>query len=542
MRIKQEHKVIILAVAGGVFLWLMDAILDKFDKFPNEPFLKVLLLDAPSHEFWIRPIFVLSFTIFGLLIAFYMQKGRFSEGRYRHLFASINDIVLVKPFTQQIETEKFLEANPVASQKLGYTKEELLQLSVKDLVDPEKLYQLQEFTETLRACGHICFETALVTKAGEAIPAEVSSHVIKFNGKSSVLSIARDISERKKSEAEIRRLASFPQLNPNPVLEVDTTGAITFTNEACLETVKKLGETPEAFLPGDMADILQAAVQDGGGQFRREVEIKGAWFSEFIYFTPQFNVARIFPIEITGRRKAEECLRDSECQLRILTTRLLEVQEDERSRIAKEMHDELGQSLMLLKLQLSSVMDHLRKDQRKLRQECSFMLNDVDALIENIRRLITDLSPTVLEELGLAAAIKLLLEEFAKHYNIDASMVNFDDIDNLFPAPVRLGIYRIFQESLTNIGKHAKATRVSASIQKMGQQVSFLIKDNGQGFNLEGILGQENRTKGTGLSTMIERARLAGGQLDINSRVGAGTEIAFTIPARVEKETENGHL
>ena len=542
MRINKEHKVVILTVLAGVSLWLMDAFLDKFDKYPEEPFLKVLFLDTPSHEFWLRPIFVLSFTLFGLLIAFYMQKGRFSEGRYRHLFASINDIVLVKPFTRQTETEKILEANPVASQKLGYSKEELLQLSLKDLIAPEKLPQLLGLIETLRANGHICFETALVTKAGETMPTEVRSHLIDFNGKPCVLCIGRDISDRQKSEAEIRRLASFPQLNPNPVLEVDTTGAITFANEACLETVKKMGKAPEAFLPGDMADILHAAVQGGGGQFRREVEIKGAWFSEFIYFTPQFNVARIFPIEITGRRKAEECLRDSERQLRILTARLLEVQEDERSRIAKEMHDELGQSLLLLKLQLSSVMDHLRKDQRQLRQECFYMLNDVDALIENIRRLITDLSPTVLEEVGLTAAIRLLLEEFAKHYNIEADMANSDDIDQLFPPPVRLGIYRIFQESFTNIGKHAEATRVSASIKKMGQQVSFLIKDNGQGFNLEGILGQENRTKGTGLVTMIERARVAGGQLEINSRVGAGTEIAFMIPARVEREAENGHL
>ncbi|MCX5888466.1 MAG: ATP-binding protein [Deltaproteobacteria bacterium] len=100
----------------------------------------------------------------------------------------------------------------------------------------------------------------------------------------------------------------------------------------------------------------------------------------------------------------------------------------------------------------------------------------------------------------------------------------------------------MFQESFTNIGKHAKATQVSVSIKKMGQQVSFLIKDNGQGFNPAGILGQENRTKGTGLFTMIERARLGGGQLDINSRVGAGTEIALMIPARVEREAENGHL
>lgn len=444
MKINRERQIIILSFIAGLFMWLMDALLDKFHKFPEEPFLKVLLHDAPNHEFLMRPIFLISFTLFGVLIASYMKKVKQSENRYRYLFDNMNDMIMVRPFVQQSQNEKYNEVNRVTSQRLGYTREELLGLAPVNLVAPEELPQFPKIIEKLRAEGHILFETALVTKKGTMMPVEMHSGLIDFNGTPSVLCIVRDITERKRIETE--------------------------------------------------------------------------------------------------RRKAEACLRESEGQLRSLTTRLLVVQEEERGRIAKEMHDELGQALMLLKLQLSSVMDHLRKDQRKLGQECAYMLNEVDALIENIRRLIQDLSPTVLEELGLTAAIKLLLEEFAKHYDIEADTVKFDDIDQLFPPPVRLGIYRIFQESFTNIGKHAKATQVSVSVRETGQQVSFLIKDNGQGFNLAGILGQENRTNGTGLFAMIERARLAGGQLVVNSRVGAGTEIALTVPARAEKEAGNGHL
>lgn len=521
-------------------MWLMDAFLDKFDKYPNEPFVKVLLLDTPSHEFWLRPIFVLSFTIFGLLIAYYMQRGRLLEGRYHHLSDSINDIILVKPFTSRIEKEKFLEVNPIASQKLGYAKEELLQMSMAELVDPKRLPEFPRIAETLRARGRISYETDLLTKGGSTIPTEVSSHVIDFNGTPCVFCVMRDISERKQNESEILRLASFPRLNPNPILEVDLNGAITFANEACQETAKKLGATAEAFLPGDMKEILQIASRQGGGQFRREVKIADSLFSEFIYYTPQFNMARLYPLEITDHFKAENCLRESERQLRLLTARLLEVQEGERSRISKELHDELGQALMFLKLELSSVMDHLRKDQGQLRHKCADILVSVDVLIENIRRLITDFSPAALEELGLTSAIKLLLEEFAKHYNINADTVNFDNIDQLFPPPVRLGIYRIFQESLTNIGKHAKATQVSSTITNQGQQVLFSIKDNGRGFNLEKLNLPENRPKGIGLETMIERVRLAGGQMDIKSQPGAGTEITFTVPVRLEEESENG--
>jgi PAS domain S-box-containing protein len=432
MKINRERKIIVVSLCAGLIMWLMDALLDKFHKFPKEPFLQVLLHDAPNHEFMMRPIFLVAFTLFGVLIAFYMKKVDQSENRYRYLFDNINDMIMVRPFVQQSPNEKYNETNPVTSQRLGYTREELLRLAPVNLIAPEELPQFLKIMERLRADGHILFETALVTKEGTTMPVEMHSRLIDFNGTPSVLCIVRDVTERKRIEVE--------------------------------------------------------------------------------------------------HRKAEECLRKSEGQLRSLTTRLLEVQEEERGRITKELHDELGQSLMLLKLQLSSVMDHLRKDQRKLSQECSYMLNEVDDLIENIRRLITDMSPTVLEDLGLSGAIKLLLEEFAKHYNIEADIVNFNDIDQLFSPQLRLGIYRIFQESFTNIGKHAKATQVSVRIKKMGRQVSFFIKDNGQGFNPEEILGPENRAKGTGLVTMIERARLGGGQLEINSRVGAGTEIALMIP------------
>lgn len=119
-------------------------------------------------------------------------------------------------------------------------------------------------------------------------------------------------------------------------------------------------------------------------------------------------------------------------------------------------------------------MERLRKDQGRLRQECAHILKTVDTLIENIRRLIRDLSPAVLEELGLTSAIKLLLEEFDSHYHIDLSSVDIEDIDHLFPAPVQLAIYRVFQEAFTNIGKHARATQVSVLTQPRGRS-SFIL-------------------------------------------------------------------
>jgi signal transduction histidine kinase len=169
-------------------------------------------------------------------------------------------------------------------------------------------------------------------------------------------------------------------------------------------------------------------------------------------------------------------------------------------------------------------------------------LAHVDTVIDNIRRLIRDLSPASLEELGLTSAIKLLLEEFAKHYNISLGPVNFADIDQLFPAPVRLGIFRIFQEALTNIGKHAQATQVSCSCEKIDHAVLFSITDNGLGFKVTDYQTRQNGIKGIGLSTMMERARLAGGKLEIRSHNASGTEITFVIPTELGRGNESATL
>jgi PAS domain S-box-containing protein len=542
VRIKQEHKVITISFLGGVCLWIGDALLENLERLHQVSFINILFYDPPSYSYLLRPIFLISFTLFGFLIASYMKKEKQSEGRYRYLFDSINDIVMVRPFIQQSVREKFIEANPLASKKLGYTREELLQLTPADLIEPDRLPNFAAVTSRLHLGGHAIFETAWLTKEGRPIHLEVNSHVIDFNGTPSILCIARDITERKQREEEIARLASFPQLNPNPILEVDASGAITYCNDATREVAKKLGEHIEAFLPKDLPEILQAADRLGEIKFYRELEIKGVLFSEFIYLAPQFNVARIFPVDITEHRNAEESLRESERQLRSLASRLLEVQEEERGRITKELHDELGQSLLFLKLQMSAVMHHLRKDQEKLRQECAQILAHVDTVIDNIRRLIRDLSPASLEELGLTSAIKLLLEEFAKHYNISLGPVNFADIDQLFPAPVRLGIFRIFQEALTNIGKHAQATQVSCSCEKIDHAVLFSITDNGLGFKVTDYQTRQNGIKGIGLSTMMERARLAGGKLEIRSHNASGTEITFVIPTELGRGNESATL
>ncbi len=234
--------------------------------------------------------------------------------------------------------------------------------------------------------------------------------------------------------------------------------------------------------------------------------------------------------DITKSKEREKALQESEEQLHFLSSRLLIVQEQERSRISKELHDELGQALMVTKYQISAIESKLSKGNKQLRADCKYLLDYLEEVIEKVRRLSWDLSPAALEQFGLSTALKNLLEEFGKYIEIQWVPEEMAEIDGLFPPLADLNIYRIFQESLTNIARHGEASRVSISIAVQPGQVDFLVEDNGKGFDLQKPEEPAPWGSGIGLASMKERARLVGGSLQILSRPGAGTKISFSIP------------
>jgi PAS domain S-box-containing protein len=238
--------------------------------------------------------------------------------------------------------------------------------------------------------------------------------------------------------------------------------------------------------------------------------------------------------DITERKRAENSLKESEERLRSLASQLIDAQELERKRIARELHDDLGQSLLLLKLKLSSMSRGLPPDLEKLRQECHETVENVQEIIDAVRCLSQDLIPPMLAEIGLNAAVKELLEEFCQRHDI-ASSLDIDDMEGLFSQEMELNIYRILQESLTNIGRYSQATRLSVSLKRKDPQVCLSVEDNGQGFEVSHILGRSGRTKGLGLSSMEERARMMGGTFHLWSKPMAGTKIEVTVPLRMSR-------
>jgi signal transduction histidine kinase len=236
---------------------------------------------------------------------------------------------------------------------------------------------------------------------------------------------------------------------------------------------------------------------------------------------------------ITDRKQAEEALKESERQLRSLSFQLLTAQETERKRISRELHDELGQALTVMKLRMNFVEKNLLKHQSKLKQECDYGIQYIDQVIENVRRLSRDLSPTILEDFGLSAAVRWLINNFAKSYNIRVAL-DMIDVDSLLPRDSHVVVYRTIQEALTNIGKHSQAENVSIGIHADNGAVSFSMEDDGIGFDEKRSSRKGPGEIGLGLATMKGRARMLGGVLDIWTQEGKGTRITLSIPIKRE--------
>jgi PAS domain S-box-containing protein len=225
--------------------------------------------------------------------------------------------------------------------------------------------------------------------------------------------------------------------------------------------------------------------------------------------------------------QAEKALKESENKLRSLSCQLLDAQEHERKRLAVELHDELGHALLTLKLRLESLENQLLPQQVSLKKEAAEIIHFLLETIDEVRRLYLDLTPGDLEDLGLTNALEALIEDFAALQKNIRYSIHLENLDGLFVLPVQTAIYRVVQEALTNIGKHAEPEEISLAISKDTKLVSFTIADDGKGFDMSDVLSAR---KSLGLLAMEERVKILGGSFSLWSQKSQGTKVSFTIP------------
>ncbi len=223
--------------------------------------------------------------------------------------------------------------------------------------------------------------------------------------------------------------------------------------------------------------------------------------------------------------RREEELRRSHAQLRALSARLLRVREEERSHVAREIHDELGQALTGLKLDLSWLADGLPESQRPLRSRIRAIARRVEETIRTVRRIATTLRPGLLDDLGLAAALEWQAQEFQAHTGIRLRFAS-SLRDARLDRDLSTSVFRIFQEALTNVARHSRATFVDVRVREETGRLLLAVHDNGRG-----ITEAERSDRGSlGLLGMRERALAFGGELDVTGGPRRGTEVTLRVP------------
>jgi PAS domain S-box-containing protein len=224
--------------------------------------------------------------------------------------------------------------------------------------------------------------------------------------------------------------------------------------------------------------------------------------------------------DITERKLAEDALRESENRLRLLSSQLLTVQESERKRIAREIHDGIGQYLTAIKFRVENTLQQMDKGKTKtIIKPLKDIIPIIQESIEEARRIQMDLRPSTLDDLGILATIGWFTREFQKIYSHIRIDKEIGLLENDVPDPLKIVLYRIMQEALNNIAKYSKADFVILSLKKRNDTIELVAQDNGVGFI------PENSRKGLGLTSMSERTELSGGAFEIQSTPGKGTII-----------------
>ncbi len=231
--------------------------------------------------------------------------------------------------------------------------------------------------------------------------------------------------------------------------------------------------------------------------------------------------------DVTEAKRAEEQLRASRAALRSLATRQQDIREDERTRIAREIHDSLGQALTALKLQLSAAQDAASKEAPEggLGNRLHETARMVDDLVKSVRKIATDLRPPILDQLGLPAALEWLAQDFSKRTGIRCQTTTGASNDKI-TSELGTALFRIVQEALTNVLRHAGAKRVDIELGIKSGCVTLEINDDGTGITEAGTMGPGS----LGILGMRERAAALGGVLEVVPREGSGTRVAAWFP------------
>ena len=474
------------------------------------------------------------------------DKKRAEEARFRHaaIVESSEDAIGSVTLDGVIESW-----NKGAQRIFGYTESEAIGKSVEILVPPERLDEEIQIMGTLKAGGRLHqFETVRVTKTGERIDVSLSVSAIKDStGKTVGFSgISRDITERKRAEAAL--------LEVNRTLEAQAT--VLQSREELLKIFVKNVPAGVAMLDCDMrylqvsdrwcADYsVDSSHVLGRSHYEVFPDVPYRW-KEIHRRALEGETLRadedrwdrkggttwvrwevlpwrradgsiggilIFAEDITQRKQMEEALSR-------MSRKLIQSQEQERTRIARELHDDINQRLAMLAIEL----ERLRIDPQEVRSRLQQLREETIAISSDVQALSHELHSSKLEYLGVVSGMKSWCKEFSQRQIMDVDFTS--DVASPLPFEIGLSLFRVLQEALHNAAKHSGTKRVEVQVAEHSNEVHLLVRDSGSGFDLEAA----KRGSGLGLTSMQERVRLVNGAITFASKPQEGTTIHARVP------------
>jgi len=446
----------------------------------------------------------------------------------------------------------FLQVNKALCQMLGYSSEELLNTTFAQITHPDDLSLSYNFVDS--AIGEkgktLHFEKRYLKKNGDVIWTEVSSSLLSDAKKKPLYFITQiiDITERKRAEKERQKFVMLADSSSEFIGMCDLDFKPLYVNPAGVRMVGLTDmeaacrvKVQDYFFPEDQRFITEEFFPRVLHKGHGDVEIrlrhfqtgKAIWMFYYLFSVREADGTAIgwatVSRDITERKRAEEEIKKSHEELRALSAHLQNVREDERKNLAREMHDEVGQILTSIKMNLSLIKRQVEDNEKKLQtkeldEEIKSMSKMVDHAVVRVRKMITELRPELLDKLGLIPALEWYTEEYAKETKIKCSFKgDFEELS--LDHTIELTIFRIVQEALTNVARHSTASNVIVSIKKSENEIVVEIVDNGIGISEERLLGD----KSFGLLGMRERANLVGGKIEISGIAGKGTTVKLVI-------------
>ena len=477
-----------------------------------------------------------------------------SEERWTATLGSIGEAVIATDSEGRVT---FL--NPIAAALIGWGLKEAINQPIGNVLklineesgmtaDNEVLRVLKE-KQVLAVSSHV----DLVTRDGREIPVEHSAAPILASGGKviGVVLVFRDVAERRREQIATREQAALLELTQDSVFVIDMEGTILFWSRGaevmfgysktlaagqiahellCTEFPKPLDEIrAELLRAGHWEGDLIKTAQDG-----RRIVVAGRWA---LQWGKRDQAPRVLVIssDITERKRGEESLVLQREQLRALAERLQTVREEDRKRVARDLHDQIGQILTSIKMDLIWMTRHLPKSEDAMLARVKESVQSINDGVKSVRNICSGLRPGVLDDLGLAAAIEWQASEFTSRNGIRCE-VTVPPVDLHLDGDRATAAFRIFQECMTNVIRHAHAKSVRVALCQEEENILLVVEDDGIGFCETDI---SNPHGSLGLLGMKERAQFCGGAMQISSSKGKGTTVTVRVPLDISRAERN---